>query len=114
VKNKVCKGCGYIGKPTSQGIGSFFVDGMFWLIFSSFTLFSAFFPLMLVPIGWTIYHIITYKTITCPKCENLDMVSMKSKLGKKILDNNFGRVKPWRDAGSHQDVQHQPDVHYAK
>ena len=114
MKDKVCKSCGYIGKPTSQGLGSFFVDGMLWLVFSSFTLFSAFFPLMLIPLGWTIFHIITYKTITCPKCEDLDMISMNSTRGKKILDNKAGRIKPWRDSDTTHAEHHKHAAHFAK
>ncbi len=114
MKDKVCKGCGYIGKPTTQGLGSFFVDGMLWLVFSSFTLFSAFFPLMLIPIGWTIFHLITYRTITCPKCENLDMVSLNSARGKKLVANEAGRIKPWRDTESTTEANHEHEAQYAK
>jgi hypothetical protein len=91
MKNKICKNCGYIGKPTTQGAGSFFVDALLWLVFTSFTLFSAFLPFLLFPLAWTIYHVATYSSITCPKCECLDMVGMKSRKGKQLLANRFAR-----------------------
>ena len=109
MKEKICKNCGYVGIPTSQGLGSFFVDAMLWLIFTSFTLFSAFFPLLLLPLGWTIFHLITYKTITCPKCGNLDMVSLTSAKGKEILGHKHDHrhPEPWSDSNANQ-------VHFAK
>ena len=85
MKNKICKNSGHVGQPISQGIGSFFVDAMLWMVFASFTLFSAFLPFMLIPLGWTIFHLIVYKSITCPKCENFDMVSLDSKKGKEAM-----------------------------
>ena len=88
MKTKICTTCGYVGKPTTQGIGSFFVDALIWMVIASFTLFTAFLPLMLIPIGWTIFHLITYKTITCPKCENYDMVGLNSKKGKQAKARN--------------------------
>ena len=91
MKNKICMDCGHIGQPTTQGVGSFFVDLMIWMVISSFTLFTAFLPLMLIPIGWTIYHFITYKTITCPNCENLEMVSLTSRRGKQALASRQGK-----------------------
>jgi hypothetical protein len=83
MKKKICHNCGYIGEPIGQGAGSFFVDALIWMVFASFTLLSAFLPLLLVPLGWTIYHIIVYKSVTCPKCENFDMVSLNSRKGKQ-------------------------------
>lgn len=74
MKDKVCKSCGYVGKPTTQGIDSFLVDLLLWLTFTSVAMMFAIFPLLLIPLAWTIYHIATYWSITCPKCENLDMV----------------------------------------
>lgn len=93
MKNKICNHCGYIGEPTTQGAGSFFVDAMLWLVFASFTLFSAFLPFMLIPLGWTIFHIITYKSITCPKCENFEMVSLDSKKGKQAQLRFHGKIE---------------------
>jgi len=87
MKTKICTSCGYVGKPTTQGLGSFAVDALLWMVFASFTLLTAFLPLLLIPIGWTIFHIATYKTITCPQCENFDMVGLKSKKGIKAAQH---------------------------
>ena len=40
---------------------------------------------MLIPLGWSIYHIAIYRKSTCPECGRLNMVSMTSKKGKKAL-----------------------------
>lgn len=95
---KICKNCGHIGEPTVQGAGSFFVDALLWLVFASFTLFSAFLPFMLIPLGWTIFHLITYKSITCPKCENFDMVSLNSKKGKQAKARFHKDEEPQSDS----------------
>lgn len=94
MKEKICVSCGYIGQPTTQGMGSFFVDLIIWMVITSFTLFTAFLPLLLIPLSWTIFHIATYKTITCPKCENLDMVSMTSTKGKRALKLKHDKHEP--------------------
>ena len=91
---KICQHCGHIGEPTTQGAGSFFVDALLWMVFTSFTLFSAFLPFMLVPLGWTIYHIIVYKSITCPKCENFEMVGLNSRKGKAAMLRFHGELDP--------------------
>lgn len=85
MKTKICTSCGYVGKPTTQGLGSFAVDVFIWMVFASFTLFTALLPLMIIPLAWTIFHIATYKTITCPQCENFDMVGLDSKKGMHAL-----------------------------
>lgn len=87
---KICQHCGHIGEPTSQGVGSFFVDVMIWMVFISFTLFSAFLPFMLIPLAWTIYHLIVYKSITCPECENYEMVGLNSRKGKTAMERFHG------------------------
>lgn len=97
MKDRVCAYCGYIGKPTTQGVGSFFVDAFIWLIFGSLTAMSGLIPLMLLPMGWTVYHLVKYKTTTCPKCENIEMVSMTSKPGRMVLEGRSGYPKAWSD-----------------
>ena len=78
MKDKICTNCGYVGKPTSQGLDSFLVDGLIWLIVISFTAVTMFLPLLLIPFAWSIYHIAMYNKVACPKCENLDMVRIKN------------------------------------
>lgn len=85
MKQRVCTNCGHVGEPISQCATSFFVDALIWLVVASITLFTGLLPLLLLPLGWTIFHIAKYRTVKCPKCENLDMVSMTSNKGKQAL-----------------------------
>ena len=85
MKQRVCTNCGYVGEPISQCAASFFVDAFIWLTVASVTLFTGFLPLLLLPLGWTIFHIVKYRSVKCPKCENLDMVSMTSAKGKQAV-----------------------------
>lgn len=79
MKDKLCTYCGHIGKPTSQGAGSFAVDGVIWIIGLSLSIFTGIFAFLVIPLGWSIYHIALYKTTTCPKCGNIAMVGLNSK-----------------------------------
>ena len=85
MKDRICTHCYHVGKPITQGMGSFAVDALMWMIFLSLSMCSSIFPLMLIPLGWTIYHIAIYRKSTCPECGRLNMVSMTSKKGKKAL-----------------------------
>lgn len=104
IKDHVCAYCGYVGKPTTQGLSSFLVDVLMWMVVGSVTAVTAFFPLLLLPLSWTVYHIAKYYTTTCPKCENLEMVSMTSKKGQAILQGGRGYPKAWCD--DEGDVHH--------
>jgi hypothetical protein len=86
MKDKLCTYCGYVGKPTTQGIGSFAVDGAIWLIFLGLSIFSSIFALMVVPLAWSIYHFIVYKTTTCPECGNITMVGLNSHKAKEYRE----------------------------
>lgn len=86
MKDKLCTSCGYIGKPTTQGIGSFAVDGVIWLIGLSLSVFSSVFAIMIIPVAWTIYHLLLYRTTTCPKCGNIAMVSQGSHKAQEYLE----------------------------
>jgi len=81
---KICRSCGYQGKPINQCIESFLLDLFVWLIVGSVTLMTGLFPLLVIPAAWTVYHIINFRT-KCPECGNLDMVSLKSEKGKNML-----------------------------
>lgn len=85
MKDRICTHCYHVGQPISQGMGSFAVDALMWMIFLSLSMFSSIFPLMFIPLGWTIYHIAIYRKSTCPECGRLNMVSMTSKKGKRAL-----------------------------
>ncbi len=85
MKDRICTNCYHVGQPTTQGMGSFAVDILMWMIFFSLSMFSSIFPLMLIPLGWTTYHIAIYRKSTCPKCGRLNMVSLTSRKGIKAL-----------------------------
>lgn len=85
MKDRICTHCYYVGQPTTQGMGSFAVDALMWMIFFSLSMFSSIFPLMLIPLAWTAYHILIYNKSTCPKCGRLNMVSLDSRKGKRAL-----------------------------
>jgi hypothetical protein len=88
MKDRVCTNCYHVGQATVQGMGSFAVDILMWLIFFSLSMFSSVFPLMLIPLGWTIYHIAIYRKSTCPECGRLNMVSTTSRKGLKALEGS--------------------------
>ena len=85
MQDRICTHCYHVGQPITQGMGSFAVDALMWMMFLSLSMFSSVFPLMLIPLGWTIYHIAIYRKSTCPECGRLNMVSMTSKKGKRAL-----------------------------
>lgn len=93
MKQRVCTNCGYVGEPIAQCASSFFVDAFIWLTSMSVTLFTGFLPLLLIPLAWTTYHIVKYRTVKCPKCENLDMVSKNSAKGKEALQHFQSPIK---------------------
>ena len=85
MKDRVCTSCYHVGQPTVQGPGSFAVDALLWLVFFSLSMFSSLFPLMLIPLAWTIYHVAVYRKTTCPNCGRLDMVNTNSRKGREAL-----------------------------
>ncbi|ALP51844.1 hypothetical protein Tel_01085 [Candidatus Tenderia electrophaga] len=92
MKDRICTHCYYVGQPTTQGMGSFAVDALMWLIFFSLSMFSSIFPLMLIPLAWTSYHILIYNKSTCPKCGRLNMVRLESRKGKRALQGPSVKV----------------------
>lgn len=88
MKEKVCSSCGYVGKPVPQCAGSFLVDGLLWMVVGSLTLMSGLLPLLLIPLGWTVFHVVKFNSVKCPKCENLDMVSKRSRKGRSVLTHS--------------------------
>ncbi len=84
MKNKICTECGHIGKPIPQKKSSFAVDAVIWMIFVFGAGMSQFLPLLLVPLAWSIYHIVRFNSVKCPACESLEMVSLNSRRGKAM------------------------------
>lgn len=85
MKDRICTHCYHVGQPIVQGMGSFAVDMLIWMMFFSLSMMSSIFPLMLIPVAWTVYHIAIYRKSTCPKCERINMVSLTSRKGKRAL-----------------------------
>lgn len=85
--DKVCTACGHEGKPIPQALSSFTVDVVIWLYFGFLAGMSQLLPLLLIPMAWTIYHIIRFNSVKCPVCKSLDMVSKGSRRGKAIMRN---------------------------
>lgn len=85
MKDRICTSCYHVGKPTTQGMESFFMDALIWLSFISFALLTTFVPIMIIPVLWTTYHIAVYRKTTCPKCGRLNMVSLTSRKGREAL-----------------------------
>lgn len=86
MKDKLCTSCGYIGKPTTQGVGSFAVDAVIWLTALVVSFFTGIFAFMFIALAWTIYHLALYRTTTCPKCGNIAMVSQTSHKAQEYRD----------------------------
>ena len=84
MKHKICTSCGYEGEAINQCLESFFLDALVWLVTVSLIFMTALVPLIIIPVAWTVYHIVNFKS-KCPKCESLDMVSMDSNKGKSVV-----------------------------
>ena len=87
MKYKICTECGFIGKPIPQAKSSFAVDAVIWLYFGFLAGMSQLLPLLLIPVAWTLYHLIRFNSVKCPDCESLEMVSMHSHNGRQALQN---------------------------
>ena len=83
MKDRICTSCGYGGKPIRQCYESFLVDLMLWLVVGALALMTGLLPLLLLPLGWTVYHLARFGNSKCPRCENLDMVSLDSRKGRE-------------------------------
>lgn len=85
MEDRVCKKCYHVGKPIPQERGSFFVDALIWVSFFSVAMLSSFIPILLIPVAWTVYHLAVFNKSTCPECGEIEMVSLRSRKGKKAL-----------------------------
>jgi len=94
MKDRVCTSCGFVGKPTKQCLGSFFVDAFIWGTVGSLALVTGVLPFLLIPVAWTIYHLAKFNTTKCPSCGDLEMVSMDSRKGREAMDPSQ-KVKVW-------------------
>lgn len=103
MKDRICTSCGFVGKPIKQCFESFFVDAFLWAGVGTFVLVTSAFPLLVVPVAWTIFHLVKFRTTKCPKCGDLEMVSMDSRKGHVAMDKKTNPVKVWvnKEAAQH-------------
>ena len=87
MKQKVCTSCGHVGEAINQCFASFMLDAFLWLATIGVIFVTALIPLIVIPLAWTIYHIINFKS-KCPECGDLDMVSMNSNKGKAAIGHS--------------------------
>lgn len=97
MKDRVCTSCEHIGKPVNQDLSSFLVDILAWGTFGSGALVSGMLGWLAIPLLWTVYHLAHFRTVQCPECGDLEMVSMKSRKGRKVLSGDDG-VTVWKPA----------------
>jgi len=98
MKTKVCESCGYVGKPIADEFSSFTVDAMVWLAWSAIAVITGIFPLILIAPLFSLIHIAKFRTMKCPKCENLEMVNLHSHAGEEIMhDHHSGTPHHWTD-----------------
>ena len=96
MKDHICTYCGHVGKPVPQSYESFFVDAFIWGVIGSFTLMTGIMPLLIIPAGWTVYHILKFNTTKCPECLSLDMVPLNSRKGLETQEQKKNPIKVWR------------------
>lgn len=95
--HKICTKCGYTGKAhnhypsTTVGyIGVTFATLMTGLYFDLLII-------ALIPAAATLLHLMKFKGIQCPKCDSLEMVSLRSHEARMILAQGKGQPKVWND-----------------
>jgi hypothetical protein len=97
MNTKVCKSCGYVGKPIHDEYSSFIIDLFVWMTVFAISVITGIIPLIILAPVFSIYHLFTFKTKKCPKCRNLDMVSLHSHQGRDVLEPHEGGVQAWSD-----------------
>ena len=101
MKTKVCKSCGYMGKPVHDDYSSFVLDLFAWTLWFAIAAITGIFPLAILGPAFSIYHLAIFRTKKCPKCKNLEMVSVNSVDGKHIIEPHEGEPHAWTDKTSH-------------
>lgn len=105
MKNRVCTHCGFVGKPGSEDGMSYFVDFFVWLMVFSIAMITGIFPLVVLAPVFSLFHFFRFHRARCPKCENLNMVSVSGKVGRALLRPHEGSPQPWSDT-SQRPVPH--------
>jgi len=94
MKDHVCTSCGHLGTPVKQSLESFLLDVLLWGSFISISLLTGLFPLMVIPVIWTIYHIANF-TSKCPACGDLEMAAVTSNKGRDYLARK-DNIQVWK------------------
>ncbi|MDX1810353.1 MAG: hypothetical protein R3240_00275 [Gammaproteobacteria bacterium] len=77
MSDKICLHCAYVGKPVTKEHENFWTDLFAWGLFLSIAGMSQDLYLLLVPLSWTVFHIIKSKS-ACPKCKTPGMVNLQA------------------------------------
>ncbi len=73
---KVCKSCGFVGKPKTYTKGSIFIEIILWLF-------------LIVPgLVYTIWRLTTREKV-CPKCGSRDIIPLDSPVGQELLKKSI-------------------------
>ena len=98
MKTKVCRSCGYVGKPEYDAPMTFMLDALVWVFgIVVGTITFGMLPLMLLGPLYTVYHLSVLHSRQCPKCHNLEMVSVYSEDGRHIMEPHEGGIHSWTD-----------------
>ena len=76
---KECGHCGYIGKPVHDEYSSLVIDAFIWGAFFVVTVITGILPLIFIGPLFTVWHLITFRALRCPKCGHWDMHKLPDK-----------------------------------
>ncbi len=87
---KICRNCGYYGRPskTSSFIGELFVWGIF-IFLAIFFFWTIFVPIICISIcmTYTLYRFFAGTKTVCPSCKAINtMISADSPVGKELYE----------------------------
>ena len=97
--HKVCKHCGYTGKAQNYYPNSILYYIAAVLIAMIVGLYVEFLAITIVPVVAAFFHLLKFKGIQCPKCDSLDMVSLRSPEARLIFSRAAGQPEMWSDSG---------------
>ena len=98
MNHKVCTSCGYTGRAKNYYPSSLMIDALLTLMALVIGLWTNLLPIVIIPALWTAYHMYKYRGIKCPKCEQLDMMPLRSPEGRLVLSQGAGQPRVWTDA----------------
>ncbi|MDH5327556.1 MAG: hypothetical protein OEZ68_01450 [Gammaproteobacteria bacterium] len=95
--HKICKHCGYTGKARNYYPNSALGYIAAILITMLAGLYLEMLYITIVPFLAALLHMAKFKGIQCPKCDSLDMVSLRSAEARLIFTRATGQPKVWSD-----------------